>query len=52
MERLSVDDALPNTPVVIQQVPEVGDVEPDLSGVFEAADAVEQILNDAQGRRG
>src|SRR5207302_1005350 len=45
---LRVDDSLPNTPVVIQQVPEVGDVEPELSRVLEAKDAVEQILNDAQ----
>jgi len=46
---LRVDDSLADTPVVIQHVPEVCDVEPDLSRVLVAAEAVEQILNDAQG---
>src|SRR6266571_8536087 len=41
---LSVDDSPSSPPVVIQHVPEVGDVEPELSRVLDAADAVEQIL--------
>ena len=45
---LVVDQTLADAPVVVQQVAEVRDVEPDLAGVPAAADAVEHVLGDAQ----
>ena len=45
---VAVDQACPDTPVVIQQVSEVGDVEPDLAALPRAVDALEHVLHQAQ----
>ena len=46
---LVLTDSLADAPVVVQQVAEVGDVEPDLAGVPRAADVVEDVLRRGSG---
>ena len=47
-QRLGVDQALPDAPVAVQQVAEVGDVDAELERVPPAGDVLEDVLRDAQ----